>query len=244
MFDPTWGAGYIENEKYVKKLNNKFYKVEPKSLISSHMPFDYLWQFSEYPITNQEFYDGKALSENKRGLYNFSNEIITFQGLSDLEKAKTSAERIEKNGLKNKLISDRLEFQKKKIDYENQKINYKNQSDSNNNIQIIVANLNKANGLFSEFLKYRNSKFTPLLSDELIKAKIQVPYDMISKCQNDINEIKDVPKENAANLNNLKKSIADSKKTYEFFVNFVDEYLTKDKIERVKMFSKPITIKK
>lgn len=240
LYDPTWGAGYVENEKYVKKVNNKYYKAEPKSLISSHMPFDYLWQFSEYPITNQEFYDNKVVSENKSVQFDFTNEIITFQGLSDIEKAKASAERIEKNGLKNRLISDRLDFKKKKIDYENQKINNKNQNDSNAKIQIIVANLNKANVLFSQFLKYRSAKFTPLVSDEMIKEKIQIPYDLISQCQNDINEINDVPKENVANLKTLKNAINNSKNNFETHLNFVNEYLTKDKSEREKMFYKTV----
>lgn len=238
LYDPTWGAGYVNDNKYTKKLNNKYYKAEPKSLISSHMPFDYLWQFSEYPITNQEFYDDKAVSENKSVPFDFANEIITFQGLSDLEKAKASAERVEKNGLKNRLISDRLDFQKKKIDYENQKITYKNQNDTNAKIQIIVANLNKAAALLSQFLKYRSAKFTPLVSDEMIKEKIQIPYDLISQCQNDINEINDVPKENAANLKTLKNAITTSKSNIESHLNFVNEYLTKDKSEREKMFYK------
>jgi hypothetical protein len=236
LYDPTWGAGYVENEKYVKKLNNKYYKAEPKSLISSHMPFDYLWQFSEYPITNQEFYDNKFESENKSVPFDFANEINTFQGLSDLDKANASAERIEKNGLKNKLIADRLDFQQKKIDYENQKIKYKNQNDTNTKIQTIVANLNKAHGLLSQFLKYRSAKFTPLVSNEMIKEKIHIPYDIISQRQNDINEINDVPKEDVANLKTLKAVINNSKNNAEVHLNFVNEYLTKDKAEREKMF--------
>jgi len=238
LYDPTWGAGYVENEKYVKKLNNKYYKAEPKNLISSHMPFDYLWQFSEYPITNQEFYDNKVASENNSVRFDFTNEIIKFQGLSDLEKVKASADRIEKNGLKNRLISDRLDFQKKQIEYENQKITYKNQNDTNAKIQTIVANLNKATVLISQFLKYRSVKFTPLVADEKIKEKIQIPYDLISQCQNDINEINDVSKENAASLKTLKAAINNSKINAEAQLNFVNEYLTKDKSEREKMFYK------
>ena len=238
LYDPTWGAGYVENEKYVKKLNNNYYKAEPKSLISSHMPFDYLWQFSEYPITNQEFYDNKVVSENKSAPFDFANEINTFQGLSDLDKAKVSAERVEKNGLKNKLISDRLDFQKKKIDYEIQKINYKNQNETNSKIQKIVANLNKGNGLLSQFLKFRSAKFTPLVSDEMLKEKINISYDLISQCQNEINEINDVPNQDAANLKALKSAINNSKNNAELHLNFVNEYLTKDKAEREKMFYK------
>ncbi|HSN62015.1 MAG TPA: transglutaminase domain-containing protein [Ferruginibacter sp.] len=60
MFDPTWGSGYINKGKFYKKINNDYYKVSPATLIKSHMPFDYLWQFLHYPITNQEFYTCKG----------------------------------------------------------------------------------------------------------------------------------------------------------------------------------------
>ncbi|MES2747188.1 MAG: transglutaminase domain-containing protein [Bacteroidota bacterium] len=236
VFDPTWGAGYVDNQKYVKRLNNNYFKAEPKSFLSSHMPFDYLWQFSEYPITNQEFYDGKTEAANKRVKFDFVNEIESYQGLSVSDKAKASAVRIEKNGLKNKLISERLAYEKLRINYESQK-------DSYAKIQDIVAKFNEANVLFTQFIKYRNARFIPLVSDEEIKSKIQVPYDAVSQCQIDISEIKDVQRENLANFNSLKNAIADSKKNYEIHLNFVNEYLSKDKVEREKMFVKT-TIKR
>ena len=59
LFDPTWGSGYVNNNKYTRKINNLYYKVAPSQMISSHMPFDYLWQFLTYPITNQEFINAK-----------------------------------------------------------------------------------------------------------------------------------------------------------------------------------------
>ncbi len=52
MFDPTWGSGYIENKTFHKKIDNNYFKVNPLVFIKTHMPFDYLWQFSQYPITN------------------------------------------------------------------------------------------------------------------------------------------------------------------------------------------------
>jgi transglutaminase/protease-like cytokinesis protein 3 len=58
IFDPTWGAGYV-NKYFIKKLNNAYFKVEPAQIIASHIPFDYLWQFLNYPITNGEFMKAK-----------------------------------------------------------------------------------------------------------------------------------------------------------------------------------------
>ena len=237
LFDPTWGAGYVNDDKYTKKLNNKYYKAEPKSFVFSHMPFDYLWQFSEYPITNQEFYDGKAQAVNTSVKFDFRNEIAAFQKLTVSEKAKASAERIEKNGIKNSLISGQLEFEKFTITNEKNKENYAK-------IQVIIADFTKASKLFSEFLKYRNSKFIPLVSDEELKNKIQIPYDLIVQCQNKLEEVNDVQRENKGNMNSLKTGLDDAKKNFEIHLNFVNEYLTKDMSERQKMFYKTVIRKR
>lgn len=237
LFDPTWGAGYVENLKYVKKLNNTFFKAEPKNWIVSHMPFDYLWQFLEYPITNQEFYDGKTTSAATSVRFEFDKEIAAFQKLSDREKAKATATRMEKNGLKNKLIIERLAYEKKRITYEETK-------DTFGKIKDIVTSFNEANSLFSLFIKYRNNRFIPMVSDEEIKSKIEVPYNMLVQCQKDINEIKDVPRDNLANVNAIKTALSDAKKNFEIQWSFVNEYLSKDTIEREKMFFKSTTKKR
>jgi transglutaminase/protease-like cytokinesis protein 3 len=44
---------------FIKKLNNAYFKVEPAQIIASHIPFDYLWQFLNYPITNGGFMKAK-----------------------------------------------------------------------------------------------------------------------------------------------------------------------------------------
>jgi transglutaminase/protease-like cytokinesis protein 3 len=45
----------------LKTIRNTYYKVLPEEMIASHMPYDYLWQFLSYPITNTEFETGKLL---------------------------------------------------------------------------------------------------------------------------------------------------------------------------------------
>lgn len=59
LFDPTWASGYVNGDKFYKKLNNDYYKAKPLEFIKSHMPFDYMWQLLNYPITSQEFYEAK-----------------------------------------------------------------------------------------------------------------------------------------------------------------------------------------
>jgi transglutaminase/protease-like cytokinesis protein 3 len=59
--DPTWGAGHVQNNKYVRKLDDSYFKADPEKLIQTHHPYDPLWQFLYYPISEQEFYNGNTL---------------------------------------------------------------------------------------------------------------------------------------------------------------------------------------
>ena len=60
FFDPTWGAGYVsDDDKFVKRFNNTFYKILPEKFIGDHMPFDPMYEFLSYPLTNKEFIEGK-----------------------------------------------------------------------------------------------------------------------------------------------------------------------------------------
>ena len=105
LFDPTWGSGYVNNNKYTRKINNIHFKVEPSKMINSHIPFDYLWQFINYPITNQEFIIGKTQIDKTKKIFDFESEITKYESLPKMDQFFESAQRIEKNGLKNQLIS-------------------------------------------------------------------------------------------------------------------------------------------
>lgn len=86
LFDPTWGSGYAVGGKFFKKINNEYYKVSPKSLIKSHIPFDYLWQFVNYPITNQEFYEGKTQQNKAKPFFNFKDTIQVYEKQSHIDQ--------------------------------------------------------------------------------------------------------------------------------------------------------------
>jgi len=122
VFDPTWGSGSVYKGKFFKKINNNYFKAEPNKMISSHMPFDYLWQFLHYPITNQDFYDGKIQINTSKKQFDFEREISRYDNLSEIDKLIASAKRIDKNGVKNAMVFERLSSKKREIEYYKQKI--------------------------------------------------------------------------------------------------------------------------
>ena len=99
----------------------------------------------------------------------------------------------------------------------------------------------------SNYRVYRKSDVDTLFADfldENIKDKIQIPYDLIIQCQNDQNELKNIQKEYLVHFDWMKNLIDKTKNKIEIELAFVNQYLSKDKTEREKMFLKTVQIKK
>ena len=231
IFDPTWGSGYVNNGRFSKKINNYYFKAQPDKIIASHIPFDYLWQFSNYPITNGEFYEGKILINKNKKYFDFEKEIAKYNDLSEADQLVASAERIEKNGLKNTMILERYEGKKQQLTYLRQNTNIEK-------LNAIVNEMNLAVVLLNDFIHYRNNKFKPALSDVEISSMIETPIAKLNKCQNDIYSVGAVGNKNASNVESIKKSIGAALAQAEEHSLFVKKYLSASKIVRKTMFSK------
>ena len=231
LFDPTWGSGYVQNKKFFKKLNNLNYKVTPSQFITSHMPFDYLWQFLNYTVTNQEFIDGKTQQDKTKPNFNFLKQIEEYEHMSELDQSRTALIRIQNNGVKNALIQDMVLFKKNEV------ANLQN-NEAMGKMSAISDDYNQAIALFNDFIFYRNNKFKPTLPDEAIKEMIETPKKKILDCQNRIYNIGKYNDNNSENVKSLKKAIVDVLKQIEEQEKFVNGYLSKSKSARKSMFSK------
>jgi len=230
LFDPTWGSGYVNNGRFFKKINNYYFKAETAKIIASHMPFDYLWQFSNYPITNSEFYEGEIQINKTKKYFDFEKEIIKYNSLFEADQLWNSAERIEKNGLKNAMILERYEGKKQQLTYLRQNTNIEK-------LNAVVNEMNLAVVLLNDFIRYRNNKFKPALSDDEISGLIETPKKKLAKCQNAIYSVGSIGSQNAANVASIKKSIGAALAQAEEHSLFVKNYLSKSKIVRKTMFS-------
>ena len=231
FFDPTWCAGYVDKNKFFKKLNNLHFKVAPAQFIATHMPFDYLWQFLNYPVTNQEFIDGKTQINTAKPKFDFVNQLEEYDRMSDLDKARTSLIRIQNNGVKNSLIQEMVQY--KRSEAEGLQNN-----EAMTKMQGISDDYNQAIAQFNDFIMYRNNRFKPLLPDEAIKEMIVTPKQKILDCQNRIYKIGKYNDNNFENVKSLKRSIIDVLKQIEVQEKFVNEYLSKNKSARKAMFTK------
>ena len=236
LFDPTWGAGYVNNDKFYRKIDNNWFKVKPNHFIKDHIPFDYLWQFLYYPINNQEFYKSNSIENKKKEYFNFIDSIAAYEKLDSNSKMKETVKRIEKNRIRNSLIIERVLNLKYNIENNRIKTLNKERKLINELYNSAVQNHNIAIKKFNVYIDLRNNFFVPQIQDSLIKELLDSVdiYFNIAKGQLDL-----VKFENNEDLLDKENLVLTMNK---FFIKYKKEsdwlqiYFTKGKLARKFMF--------
>ena len=228
-FDPTWDSGFIQNKKFVRKLNSKYYKTKPLEMLKSHMPFDYMWQFLDYPITEQDFSANRLIQDKNQESFDFKETIKTFLTLSEKEQLSDLKTRMVKTGYKTKLAKERFDILKKQLEVFSLNDNIKGLND-------ISTKYNEAITLLNEFVYYRNAQFRPTKNDQEILEMITKPLMIFEDCNDKIYKLGFVGQDNLYDLNKFKRSLIDIIDTVKKHQTFVKDYLTKNEKERKKMF--------
>lgn len=236
LFDPTWGSGYVSNGKFYKRINNIYFKAQPSLFIKDHMPFDYLWQFLNYPLSNAEFYAGKIVSNTSKPYFDYKDSINTYEHLNHVDQLTAEARRIETNGLKNSMIFDR--YQHIKIDLENEKIIAQNarQNLITNFYNASLIDYNIAIKDFNDFIDYRNHKFSPEKTDEAIKAMLDSVTSRINTAKKNLNQISNAQASDQKIIDQLKDAITDLEKHEREQQDWLTLYLSRSRSKRKLMF--------
>jgi hypothetical protein len=231
LFDPTWGSGYVQNAKFIKQVNNYYFMTIPEQLIKTHMPFDPLWQFLNYPITNQEFYESKFQINRAKPFFNYNDTLSNYEKESEIEQLQSSFNRIEANGVKNSLIFDRLQHNKREIEYYNNKM--------------LVERFNGATNLYNEgiiqlnrFIDYRNKQFTPKKTDLEIKQMVDVAESSLNSSRDKLKEIKNPDSNIATSMLQLNRSIEEAMINLNEQKAFLDKYFSTGKVFRKSLLYK------
>ncbi len=229
LFDPTWGSGYVNGGKFTKNINNKFYKVRPENSIKSHMPYDYMWQFLDYPITSQEFYDGKTQQNKNKEIFNYKEFLSEYEKQTEVEQLKSSVMRIKKNGVKNKLISEQLKFIKLEIE----NIQHNQIVDRYN---VAIALYNEGIAGYNDFIYFRNKQFKPERTDNDIQAMIDNAANNLEKAKTILRETPATDDSKTSMIKQLKSAVDQAAKNVAEQQAWLKSYLSKGKLARKSMF--------
>ena len=55
LVDATWGAGYVNNKKFTRKLDDHWFDPAPEIFIFTHLPKEDNWQLLDRPVARDDF---------------------------------------------------------------------------------------------------------------------------------------------------------------------------------------------
>jgi hypothetical protein len=238
LFDPTWGSGYISNGKFVRKINNDYFKARPEVFIKDHIPFDYLWEFLYYPVTNQEFYEGRTAPDKSKAYFNYPDSIRAYEALDSSGQEMAAAVRVEAGGVRNSLIFDRLRHLKLEIENHRRQEEVNRQNAAVYAYNSALAEYNAGVNQFNVFINYYNKQFKPERPDAGIRAMIDSADHSLRSARSGTGAIHATGAQIQTSITALNKAIEDALAQVTEREEWLTKYFSKGKGGRRSMFSK------
>ncbi len=238
LVDPTWGSGFIENNKFVSKISNEFFKANPELLIKTHMPFDPMWQLLDRPVSFKQFSDPTLPETKSKVVFSYKDSIAQFERQTELQRFETEIERIEKNGINNAVIYDRLSKIKSfvEVSKKNEVINKQNEIVDIYNVA--VTEFNEGTNDLNAFIEFRNKQFTPAKTDAQLQEMLTNAERKMSKAEKSIKAIFGKYDKLDVMIVTMDKSMKQANNILNEQKDFLKKYLSKGKVERKLMFIK------
>jgi Transglutaminase-like superfamily. len=226
LCDPTW-----DNEN---GSNTKYFLVPPMDMIGSHMPFDPMWQLLNYPVSHDQFYSGNIYQNKNTPYFNYADTIAAYVRSDSLQRFRSTAFRIQKSGVQNDLVRNRLEFNKMHIEIirEDKDVNLYNSS---------VADLNEAKSAYNNFVQYYNKQFTPSITDKALEALLEGIDTKLSNAHKKLDEIARSEATFTFSTDELRKALNALAVKVQEQEDFLKLYLNTATAKRQSLFYKQVT---
>ncbi|HEY0059393.1 MAG TPA: hypothetical protein VGB56_09665, partial [Flavisolibacter sp.] len=224
LFDPTWGAGYVHDNKFTKAYNPKFFMMPAAEMIRDHMPFDPVFQFLSYPLNNREFISGTA-AENRQQVFSFEDSLVAYESLSQPEKWSAELRRLSSSGIQNDLLAERQRYLKNALQSNSSKTKVDEGGEA----------YAKSLDLYKESIGYKNKQFKSVEVKELerlldeILVNMRTARTLLLQAVPKTAEQREAVAANAKNIDGFRQIVVKEQE-------FVKQYINTDSSKRPLLF--------
>jgi transglutaminase/protease-like cytokinesis protein 3 len=236
--DPTWGAGYLQDGRFVRSFTYEYFMISPENFITSHMPFDLMWQCLYHPVSIEDFYYGEIQKSSDNELFDYADSISTYEKLPLIQQYEITIRRIQQNGVRNTLIRDYALFIKQTIENDRITKTYEYQSKVVERLNDAAEHFNIAANLFNQYISYFNRQFRPTLPDAGIKQMIDTCDSQIKSAKWLVDLVDPYDEKIRQNVDQVKSVIRELQLNIEKQKEFVKRYLETKKGYRPFLFSR------
>jgi hypothetical protein len=182
LYDPTWDAGYVKNGTFIDHQQNNYFKISPGVFIQTHLPFDPMFQFLNYPVTYKEFVSGSSGEHNEKNYFNYKDSLDSFSKMNGMEQYLSAVNRIKNSKWPDSKIDTKLKRLQLEIEvrYQDRDIALYDSS---------IADYNRGIDLLNSFLTYRNNQFQPAKSNDELQNLFQNIRKLISDANAKLKEV-------------------------------------------------------
>ncbi len=219
FFDPTWDAGYESGSSFISQAGTNYFQVSPEDFIQSHLPYDPLFQFLNYPVSYEEFYRGASPSKNFKTYCNYKDSLQAYLQSDSLSKYISSLSRIKKYDWPESKIDSKI----KRLELEIELI-YQDRDMALYHSAIL--DYNQGIDILNEFINYRNNQFQPAKPND----EVQRMFDSITKKLSSANQkLREVNKSKATltlNTGGLQEKLDELVSSEKEQQNFYKDYVS------------------
>jgi len=237
-FDPTWGAGYIMEGKFVRSFSPEYFMANPAGFVVSHMPLDPMWQCLNQPVSIRDFYQGEPGDEKNDVNYAFADSIIDYLQLSRIQQYEVTLRRIEENGIRNNVILDYARFLEQTLENEELQKKYEYQKQMVDKLNEAAVHYNTGANLFNRYINFYNRQFKPAVPDNEIRQMLDGCDTELKNSRMILSGIDPFNPEMKHNLRQLLVAIQDLQHIIDIQKVFLQKYLSTSKAYRGTLFRK------
>jgi len=239
LFDPTWGAGVVENGKFIPRVNDRYFMVPPTRMIQTHIPFDPLWQFQSQPLSYHAFISArnsgsavKASAAKPKPAFAYLDSLATYAASSEKGKLTATIQRMAANPIIPPVVLVHLNALKKNLVVirQNETINLYNGA---------VTSFNGALDQMNQFIRYKNNRFLPFKPDLALQQMLTGITFKLQETKKLLQQIK--PEDNSTlflSLQNMKANLEKALVQAQKQEQFLEMYLKTPVKQRNALFYK------
>ena len=202
LYDPTWDASYVNDGTLRNHVRNEYFQISPEDFIQTHMPYDPLFQFLDYPLSYKEFSDGNTFSKNHKVYFNYTDSIAAYEKQNSLEQYNAALSRIESTGAPVAFVDTKV----KQLKMEKEIIYQDNDVDLYNGA---VADYKSAFADFKVFIDYRNNQFLNAKSSDAIESMLANVEKKIGLAKLKLNRVDSSKATLVLNTGDIEKTLDD-----------------------------------
>ena len=202
-YDPTFGMGYVKNQRFVPSVNDHYCKVEPKTFLQTHMPFDPIWQLVANPYPFQVFDEGKPALKVQTS-FNFNDSIRAYLTQTPLQRLQSTSRRIKQNGQGNRLVDYYMQLTASNINVYRQREVYDIYKNA-------MKHYNRGVDNYNDVVRYcRTNRRISRKERENLILQIEKALQAFNEADKLLQTAQQVPEQYATAINNLKTTVVET----------------------------------